>query len=222
MSLLKRLHHARRLTRSFFATISTEETVKNDFRDLMRRAAQPVAVVTALTREGYRYHGATLSSFTSIALDPHPLVAFSLRMPSRLANAIKTIPPNPSTPHLVVNILAEHQPHRAEDFVNATENMWDHIPHTHSQEGIPVLSGSLGAISCRLVAPPIPLHDLDFLESGVEERLAEAPVLSSELYLARVLRVEKVDQEAGLKREVLPLIYRHRTYTTCLPFDKLT
>ncbi len=95
MSLLKRLYHARRLTRSFSATISTEETVKNDFRDLMRRAAQPVAVVTALTREGYRYHGATLSSFTSIALDPTPLVAFSLRMPSRLASAIKTIPPEP-------------------------------------------------------------------------------------------------------------------------------
>ncbi|KAK0189256.1 flavin reductase like domain-containing protein [Armillaria mellea] len=208
MSLLKRFHHARRLSRSLSTAISNEETVKNDFRDLMRRAAQPVAVVTALTRESYRYHGATLSSFTSIALDPHPLVAFSLRMPSRLANAIKTIPPNPSTPHLVVNILAEHQPHRAEDFVNATENMWDRISHTLSEEGIPT-------ISCRLVASPVPLHDLDFLESG-------APVLSSELYLARVLRVEKVDQEAGLEHEVLPLIYRHRTYTTCLPFDKLS
>ncbi|KAG7444517.1 uncharacterized protein BT62DRAFT_934156 [Guyanagaster necrorhizus] len=188
----------------------------------MRKSAQPVAVVTALTRDGHRYHGATLSSFTSIALDPHPLVAFSLRMPSRLANAIKTVPRDRSTPHLVVNILAEDQPHRAEDFVNATEGMWDRIPHTYSEEKIPILSGSLGAVSCRLVAPPIPLHDLDFLESGMGKPLADAPVLSSELYLARVLRVERVDQETSLKREVLPLIYRHRTYTTCLPFDTPT
>ncbi|KAK0440946.1 flavin reductase like domain-containing protein [Desarmillaria tabescens] len=188
----------------------------------MRRAAQPVAVVTALTRSGYPYHGATLSSFTSIALDPHPLVAFSLRMPSRLANAIQNTPPDPSTPHLVVNILAEHQPPRAEDFVNAEENMWDRIPHTHSEEGIPILSGSLGAVSCRLVTSPIPLHDLEFLESGMQKKLSKAPVLSSQLYLAQVLRVEKVDQEAGSGREVLPLIYRHRTYTTCLHSDKPT
>jgi hypothetical protein len=35
------------------------------------------------------YHGATLSSFSSIALQPEPLVSFSLRLPSRLAGALR-------------------------------------------------------------------------------------------------------------------------------------
>ena len=35
------------------------------------------------------YHGATLSSFTSLTLHPQPLVAFSLRLPSRLADYLR-------------------------------------------------------------------------------------------------------------------------------------
>ena len=75
--------------------------LKSEFRTLLRESAQPVAVVTTKTKtkadssalsspsassnDHSRYHGATLSSFTSIAMDPHPLVAFSLRIPSRMA-----------------------------------------------------------------------------------------------------------------------------------------
>lgn len=53
------------------------------------------AVAIAVTRvpdpdaSGSRYHGATLSSFTSLTLHPHPLVAFSLRLPSRMADYLR-------------------------------------------------------------------------------------------------------------------------------------
>ena len=78
------------------------------------------------------YHGATLSSFTYIALEPLPLVAFSLSVPSRMTSALgahvapspSLLPsPSPSLPpapparpdaHLIINILSAAQPHLAE------------------------------------------------------------------------------------------------------------
>jgi len=43
------------------------------------------------------FHGATLSSFTSLTLHPQPLVAFSLRLPSRLADYLRpSSTPSPS------------------------------------------------------------------------------------------------------------------------------
>ncbi len=83
--------------------------VADQLRTVMRHCAQPVAIITTYLHapetseaglEGRQHgppgsgprahtlvHGATLSSFTSVSLDP-PLVAFSLRLPSRLAEAL--------------------------------------------------------------------------------------------------------------------------------------
>ncbi|POW05116.1 hypothetical protein PSHT_10954 [Puccinia striiformis] len=55
------------------------------FRDLMRGLSYPVTVVTVELEDG-DLHGATVSSFSSIALDPEPLISISLRRPSRLAS----------------------------------------------------------------------------------------------------------------------------------------
>lgn len=48
-----------------------------------------MSVVVARLADG-SYHGATLSSFSSVALQPEPLISFSLRLPSRLAEALNT------------------------------------------------------------------------------------------------------------------------------------
>ncbi|WWC64090.1 uncharacterized protein I303_106697 [Kwoniella dejecticola CBS 10117] len=64
-------------------------------REVMRNVAQPVAIaVTSVPLESNlhgksKYHGATLTSFTSLTLYPHPLVAFSLRLPSRMADCLR-------------------------------------------------------------------------------------------------------------------------------------
>ncbi|GAA5852033.1 hypothetical protein JCM9279_005038 [Rhodotorula babjevae] len=74
-------------------------------RELFRRVAQPVAVITAhipsptspsstrctstASDQPQHNHGATLSSLASISLSP-PLVSFSLRLPSRLAAFLST------------------------------------------------------------------------------------------------------------------------------------
>ncbi|TFY64656.1 hypothetical protein EVJ58_g2475 [Rhodofomes roseus] len=109
-----------------------------------------------------RFHGATLSSFTSIALDPHPLVAFSLRIPSRMATSLSSAhasPPSPNShptptpptnaapayasPHLpaqlVINILSAAQPAVAARFARPDlhADPFAHTPYALSTEGLP-------------------------------------------------------------------------------------
>lgn len=226
--------------------------------ELLRETAQSVAVVTALlpsSSSSPTYHGATLSSFTSIALDPLPLVAFSLRVPSRMASALNAYllasPSSPSSPspppaHLVINILSAAQPHLADRFARPDLHPRPFadpdVRWTPSQEGLPILDGALGALACCLVCPSLPLSRLggphvrasdDALplvpegerkearggENSKEVLHASAGTgLASELFIARVLRVERVplvedgEHEAGLYK--LPLLYHRRRYTT--------
>lgn len=198
---------------------------------LLRDTAQPVAVITSnLTLPGgaqLQHHGATLSSFTSIALDPYPVVSFSLRIPSRMAAALKNASAS-LTSHMVVNILSASQQSTAVRFSRPDlyPDPFSSTPYTLSEDGLPVLEGSLGALSCKLVKGSWPLHDLDFIEGrsgeatlGVQESL-EGTGPASELFLARVVRVESLPEEDDTR--TLPLLYHRRTYATChdLPTQK--
>ncbi|OCF35521.1 hypothetical protein I316_02573 [Kwoniella heveanensis BCC8398] len=90
------------------------------------------------------YHGATLTSFTSLTLYPHPLVAFSLRLPSRMADCLRPwrthsdhrpksnstesisksksrIPPSPSTSHKNGHHSGANASHRSSTSSDSTE-----------------------------------------------------------------------------------------------------
>ncbi|WVQ93260.1 hypothetical protein IAU59_000326 [Kwoniella sp. CBS 9459] len=98
-------------------------------REVMRNVPQPVAVaVTSVPPSSplsgkAKYHGATLTSFTSLTLYPHPLVAFSLRLPSRMADCLR-----PWRTHL------DHQPKRAtsNDDVTSRDSPVIHTPQPSS------------------------------------------------------------------------------------------
>lgn len=215
-------------TRLFLSTVAFEKSTKNQLRALLRETAQPVAVVTSLwpdlsesavgNVEGHPYHGATLSSFTSIALDPYPLVSFALRVPSRMATSLKSS----TSSNMVLNLLSAAQSSTAVMFSRPDLHPapFSAVPYHQSKEGIPVLQGSLGAISCKLVSVT-PLHDLDFLEGKSEEAkdVAEGgqrDAVVSELFIARVIRVEQLlDRDAVEDVQELPLIYHRRGYTSC-------
>ena len=151
-------------------SISTSCETKDAVRRLLRNTAQPVAVVTSYypfdgdttdaNAKHPHFHGATLSSFSSIALDPHPLVAFSLRIPSRMATSLKALMEQ-KTPSLVVNILSETQADTAIRFSRPDlyTEPFRITPYTLSADGLPILNGSLVALSCTLVNC-IPLHNL--------------------------------------------------------------
>ena len=207
---------------------SLKSETKNALRHLLRETAQPVAVVTSFypfdgvpedeeLPHHKKFHGATLSSFTSIALDPDPLVAFSLRIPSRMATSLKERmaqdrASNPQrTPNLVINLLSNTQADTAHHFARADlfPEPFRITPYTLSAEGLPVLTGSLGALSCELISCT-PLHNL------CDENVDVSKGVISELFISRVARVEDVGELAS-KGETLPLVYYRRKYGTVLP-----
>lgn len=81
-----------------------------------------------------------------------------------------------------------------------------------------MFKGVVGALSCKLVRNGIPLHDLEHLAMGdpfaldpSPEHVLEAGNVASELFIARVVRVESIGEH------VSPLVYHQRGYTTCPP-----
>jgi flavin reductase (DIM6/NTAB) family NADH-FMN oxidoreductase RutF len=200
---------------------TSEKTTRERLRLLLRETAQPVAVITSNLQSEHspRHHGATLSSFTSIAMDPYPLVSFSLRIPSRMATALKFAESRlPS--HMVINLLSAAQASTAVRFSRPDiyPKPFASIPYTLTEEGLPVLEGCLGALSCSLVEGSWPLHDLEFIEghrraSEDRETVFEGNGVASELFLARVVRVETLPL-IGDDLETLPLLYHRRGYTT--------
>nr|QIE48473.1 hypothetical protein [Trametes gibbosa] len=205
---------------------TSAETVREELRSLLRETAQPVAVVTSFmdpatqqpAEHPSRFHGATLSSFSSISMDPHPLVAFSLRIPSRMATSLTSAHTSTGLySHMVINILSERQETAAQRFSRADlyPEPFVSLPYSLTAEGLPVLSGAVGALSCRLIAASWPLHDLESLTSRGKEDVSEwkGEGVASELFIAQVIRVEHMSpSERGLR----PLMYHRRGYvTTC-------
>jgi flavin reductase (DIM6/NTAB) family NADH-FMN oxidoreductase RutF len=212
--------------------------VHHALRSLLRHSAQPVSVLTVshpspIGSSPQKFHGATLSSFTSISLHPHPLVAFAIRMPSRAADSMRMHKTSNNTPHIVINILAASQAHTAVQFSRADlyPDPFSAVPYHLTDEGIPVLSGCIGAVSCALVTS-IPLDNHAFQQcaiwpsnidyKGVGMDVGRTLEGISELFIARVIRVEPdapsdspqsnpEDMEEGVP---LPLIYHRRQYST--------
>lgn len=134
--------------------------------------------------ESPRYHGATLSSFTSLTLHPHPLVAFSLRLPSRLADYLRsdassspTTPtspriPNPSstpfpiTPNgksITISLLSQTHAELANQFSKFSpdqSSLFDPSSgHFDNSNDASAVKDAIGTLSCEVVSS-LPLKDI--------------------------------------------------------------
>ena len=114
-------------------------------RSAMRSWATGVTVVTAAA--GGRRHGMTVSSFTSISLDP-PLVLVSLANTTLTGDLVRRCG------HFGVTILSQGQEAISEAFAGRVPEEGDRFSGFETEllaSGVPFLKGGLAYFDCRLV-----------------------------------------------------------------------
>lgn len=112
------------------------------FRHTMGQFASGVTVVT--TMDGEQPVGITVSSFTSLSLDP-PLVLVCIDRRGRSHAALL------ASKQFAVHILAEDQEQIARIFASRAEDKFAGVAFGVSAHGLPVLEDTLATVECRLV-----------------------------------------------------------------------
>jgi flavin reductase (DIM6/NTAB) family NADH-FMN oxidoreductase RutF len=124
---------------------SADETQPIEAKLLRSVCGLFVTGVTVITSGGKeRSMGTTVNSFTSVSLDP-PLVLFCLHKESRLHEPLE------ESGMFVVNFLAGRQERLAWTFAGKGSATLQDVAHHRSTTGMPILSGALAFLTCRLV-----------------------------------------------------------------------
>ena len=119
-----------------------------EFRDALGLFATGVVVITSTGNvgcgDGNRNGclGATISSFSSVSLDP-PLILFSIGRHSKAFAAWQSVD------RFAVNILGEGQSAISTRFARALTDKWDGVDVCPGLGGVPLLSDALAWIECR-------------------------------------------------------------------------
>lgn len=113
-------------------------------RDTLRAVASPVVVVTVASPDGPR--GATIGSFTSVALSP-PLVSFNVTQGTRFHDALDV------GAAVAIHLLASGQAEVATHFAIPDldgEGQLAPFAHARADGQAPVLGGTLGVLHGRV------------------------------------------------------------------------
>lgn len=113
------------------------------FRQALGHFASGVTVVT--TEHEGRHYGMTVSSFSSLSLQP-PLVLICID------NNLSTHQALNASGRFAVNILEEHQEHLSRRFATRENDKFHGVAWHTSHYGLPVLDDVLAVIECRLYA----------------------------------------------------------------------
>jgi flavin reductase (DIM6/NTAB) family NADH-FMN oxidoreductase RutF len=139
------------------------------FRRACGRFASGVTIATVRDAQGAA-HGLTVSSFTSVSLDP-PLVSICL------GHAVSVIDLFRAAKYFGINILAENQKDLSERFARKGHDRFQGVAWTPGETGAPLIADVLAAIECR-VEQRIPVGDHDiFVGRMVAARVAEGAPL---------------------------------------------
>ena len=142
------------------AAVSSEQ-----FRRACGRFPTGVTIATVLDAEGLP-HGLTVSSFTSVSLDP-PLISICL------GHAVSVIGLFRAAGYFGINILTAEQRPLSEHFARKGHDRFDGVRWIAGETGVPLIEGVLAAIECR-VEQRIPAGDHDiFVGRMVAARVAE-------------------------------------------------
>jgi flavin reductase (DIM6/NTAB) family NADH-FMN oxidoreductase RutF len=115
----------------------------DDFRRACSRFATGVCVATVLDPLGAP-HGLTVSSFTSVSLEP-PLVLICL------GHAVTVIDHFRSAKYFGINILREEQRELSERFARKGMDRFNGLRWDAGARGVPLLPGALAAMECEVV-----------------------------------------------------------------------
>ncbi|PLW12386.1 hypothetical protein PCASD_14783 [Puccinia coronata f. sp. avenae] len=188
------------------STPSPAASAQDAFRQLMRQLSYPVTILTVQLHNGDQ-HGATLSSLSSIALEPKPMVSLSLRHPSRLATYLLRQPHVPFTVYLL-----NHHPQSIQ-LATLFSQPRSQIPHAAFAS---LQRSSFASLHCQVIKS-FNLSDLhphfnstSNLDSCCEHNLTG----SSTLFIAQVLQSTPLTANT-LQQQ--PLMYHNRSYTTIKP-----
>jgi flavin reductase (DIM6/NTAB) family NADH-FMN oxidoreductase RutF len=118
------------------------EVTAEEFRRACGRFATGVAVATVLDAAGVP-HGLTVSSFTSVSLDP-PLVLICLGHEVTVIGAFR------EAKYFGINVLREEQRHLSDRFARKGFDRFDGLPWEQGETGVPLLPGALAAMECAL------------------------------------------------------------------------
>ena len=112
------------------------------FRKTLGLFPTGVTVVTAHQEQGNDI-GITISSFTSVSLNP-PQILFCL------AKCSKTIPVFKTARYFTVNILNANQSHLSDDFAKHVPVAWETVKtQRHLETGCLLISDALGHVICE-------------------------------------------------------------------------
>ena len=115
---------------------------EDEFRAALSHFASGVTVVT--TRDGAgNFHGITVSSFCSVSLKP-PMILVCIEKTTGSHYAFN------ESDHFVVNILDVSQKEVSERFASTLPNKFDGVEFELNLGGMPVLTGCVANLECRL------------------------------------------------------------------------
>ena len=132
----------------------TPGLTSEQFRKAAGRFATGVTIATVLDSTG-RPHGLTVSSFTSVSLEP-PLVLICLGHAAATLECFRT------AKHFGINILAADQRALSEHFARKGHNRFHGIDWHPGETGVPLLPGTVAAMECA-VHRKIAMGDHDIL-----------------------------------------------------------
>ncbi len=115
----------------------------DEFRLACGRFATGVTVASVLDTDGTP-HGLTVSSFTSVSLDP-PLVLICL------GHAVTSIDMFRQSRHFGINVLAEDQSEYSDRFATKGFDRFDGLAWERGDHGVPLLTDALANMECALV-----------------------------------------------------------------------
>jgi 3-hydroxy-9,10-secoandrosta-1,3,5(10)-triene-9,17-dione monooxygenase reductase component len=113
-----------------------------EFRRACGRFATGVTIASVLDGQGMP-RGLTVSSFTSVSLDP-PLILICL------GHRVSAIDAFRASAHFGINVLAGNQRDLAERFARTGQDRFDGLKWQRGKTGVPVLAGVLAAIECAV------------------------------------------------------------------------